>query len=176
MAHAWLFWPSTAPASAPQACGGRPQGKSARQAQGHAGPPRWPPNQDQTAHGRWCQHAPNPARACGGAGFEFPSAGPVRTRAHGHKAAMSRRVDIARFDGEIERGGMAPCHITAISPSGTAGHITCSGLRELAMPAQIPRSHGAISPPFLIASIGRFHPCCWLIVVSLIGGHYHRYI
>ena len=34
----------------------------------------------------------------------------------------------------------------------------CSALRELAMPAQIPRSHGAISPPFLIALISRFHP------------------
>ena len=30
-----------------------------------------------------------------------------------------------------------------------------SGLRELAMPAQIPRSYGAISPPFLINSPGR---------------------
>ena len=52
----------------------------------------------------------------------------------------------------------------------------CSGLRELAMPAQNPGSHGAISPPFLIASIGRFHPCCWLIVVRIIAGHCHRYM
>ena len=52
----------------------------------------------------------------------------------------------------------------------------CSGLRELAMPAQIPRSHGVISPPFRIASTGRFHPWSGLIVVKIIGGHYHRYM
>ena len=53
-----------------------------------------------------------------------------------------------------------------------------SALRELAMPAQIPRSHGAISPPFLIiiAPMGRFHPSCWIIAVGIIGGHYHRYV
>ena len=51
-----------------------------------------------------------------------------------------------------------------------------SGLRELAMPAQAPYSHGAIPPPFLIASIGRFHQRCWLIVVRIIVGHCHRYI
>ena len=52
----------------------------------------------------------------------------------------------------------------------------CSGLRELAMPAQKTRSHGSISLPILIASIGRFHQWRWYIVVQIIGGHYHRYI
>ena len=73
-----------------------------------------------------------------------------------NKAAMSRRVDFCVFRWKKAQKGVWLLVISLSYPRQTLPNIdvhkVCSGLRELAMPAQNPRSHGAISPPILMAS------------------------
>ena len=52
----------------------------------------------------------------------------------------------------------------------------CSGLRELAMPAQHPRPHGAISRHSCGLRCWRFHQRSCSILQQMIGGHSQRHM
>ena len=74
--------------------------------------------------------------------------GMARTTLYGWQTSGRRKI--RDFDEECARRGMASCHITVVSPSGIIirpsniiNNYVGSGLRELAMPAQTPRSHSA---------------------------------
>ena len=119
--------------------------------------------------------APRPAAGgiFGNAGWLNSGAGPVCAElAHVYRAVMRRRAGITVFDGKIARRGigMASCHdhitvlVIYIPAASAARHglpYMCSGLRELAMricipaPAQVPCSHGAVSPQVIVSSLSK---------------------